>query len=551
MTPEVINLIQACAWAPSSSLIFSSNVFAKLIYYSHLGSIIPVILIAIFVFINGRKELVKILLLVTTIFFSIWIFGDLVLWANEYPSYIMFFWTLINIFEPFVYFFAFYFFYTFLFKKDFSLFQKIIFALPLVPTLIFAPTKLMLLGYDLSNCDRAAVEGILATYGYAIEILYTLLIVGFAIFAWKKANDLITRRRVLLLTIGIVLFLTSFSFGNILEVFSLDWGIGQYGLFGAPVFVGFLAYLIVRYKAFNIRLIGAQVLVVGLWLSVLSLLFIRTVEMVRVITSVTLIFVFIAGVLLVRGVYREIAQREHIEKLARELQETNTRQETLIHFVGHEVKGFLTKDVGAFAAISQGDFGVPPDGMKPFVDRALAESRQGAVSVENILEASNLKKGTVAYAKEPFDLKALVAEAVDKARQEAELKGLAFSFTADEFSYQMTGDKTQIGGHVLRNLIENSINYTRSGSVTVSLKKGNNKFVIAVKDTGVGITEEDKERLFTEGGHGKNSQKVNVHSTGYGLFIAKNIVEAHGGTILAASDGAGKGSTFIVEFPIG
>ena len=57
-------------------------------------------------------------------------------------------------------------------------------------------------------------------------------------------------------------------------------------------------------------------------------------------------------------------------------------------------------------------------------------------------------------------------------------------------------------------------------------------------------------RLFTEGGHGKDSQKVNAHSTGYGLYIAKNIVLAHGGAIRAESEGAGKGSTFIVEFPI-
>ena len=55
--------------------------------------------------------------------------------------------------------------------------------------------------------------------------------------------------------------------------------------------------------------------------------------------------------------------------------------------------------------------------------------------------------------------------------------------------------------------------------------------------------------LFTEGGHGKDSIKVNVHSTGYGLFIAKEVVEAQGGKIWAESEGQGKGSTFIVEFP--
>jgi len=238
-----------------------------------------------------------------------------------------------------------------------------------------------------------------------------------------------------------------------------------------------------------------------------------------------------------------------LARLKQALEIVNAQQESLLHFIGHEVKGFLTKDAGAFAALSEGDFGVPPDGMKPFVDRALLESRQGAASVENILKASNLKKGTVAYTKAPFDLRALIMEAVEKAKPLAEQKGLTLTMTADEASYQMTGDKAQIRDHVLRNLIDNSINYTPSGSVTVSLRNDAGKLVFAVKDTGIGITEEDKKRLYTEGGHGKDSQQTNIHSTGYGLFIAKQITEANEGTIRADSDGAGKGSTFTVEFP--
>lgn len=236
-------------------------------------------------------------------------------------------------------------------------------------------------------------------------------------------------------------------------------------------------------------------------------------------------------------------------RLKQELEVANERQETLIHFVGHEVKGTLTKDMAVFAALSEGDLGPLPETTKKFVDEALAESRQGADAVTNILKASNLKKGTVTYTKEAFDLKALVAEAVERARSLAEKKGLSLSFTADDAGYQMTGDKAQISDHVLRNLIDNAVNYTPSGSIQVSLKKDNDKFVFAVKDTGVGITEEDKQRLFTEGGHGKESQKVNAHSTGYGLYIAKQITEAHSGTIHAESEGAGKGSTFFVEFP--
>ncbi|MDO8452014.1 MAG: HAMP domain-containing sensor histidine kinase [bacterium] len=249
-----------------------------------------------------------------------------------------------------------------------------------------------------------------------------------------------------------------------------------------------------------------------------------------------------------------------------ELRETNERQETLIHFIGHEVKGFLTKNEAAFAALNDGDFGVLPETLKPFVGQALAQTRDGVGSVTDILKAANQKKGTIEYKKEPFDLRALVEEIVEKEKPLAERNGLAISFSADESGapYTVLGDKGEFGDQVLKNLIDNAINYTPSGSIAVSLKKDPStsfdkaqdkplwvkKIIFAVKDTGVGITNEDKKNLFTEGGHGKDSQKTNVHSTGYGLYIAKNITVAHGGTIRAESEGAGKGSTFIVELPL-
>ena len=102
----------------------------------------------------------------------------------------------------------------------------------------------------------------------------------------------------------------------------------------------------------------------------------------------------------------------------------------------------------------------------------------------------------------------------------------------------------------MRNLIDNAIRYTLSGSIDVALTVVEGKIHFSVKDTGVGITDEDRPKLFTEGGHGKDSIKVNVDSTGYGLFIAKQVTEAHGGTIRAESEGAGKGSEFIVELPM-
>ncbi len=112
------------------------------------------------------------------------------------------------------------------------------------------------------------------------------------------------------------------------------------------------------------------------------------------------------------------------------------------------------------------------------------------------------------------------------------------------------GDKDQIGKHVIRNLIDNSIKYTLKGNITVGLKKNAGKILFYTKDTGIGITDEDRPKLFTEGGRGKDSNKVNVVSTGFGLYIAKSIVLEHKGRIWVESEGKDKGSQFYVEFPV-
>jgi signal transduction histidine kinase len=552
MTPEIISAIQACQWGPSHFLIFSDNVFTPLIYYSHFGSAIPAILIALVIYVKDRKNLVSQLLLLMTFFLGVWIFCDIVLWASEFPSYIMFYWSLEDMVEPLIYFYAFYFAFAFIFKKDFSFYQKILFSIPLIPTVLLASTNWMLMGFDLTNCDRAADEGILATYGYGIEILYALLIIGFAIYRFVKIKDRAQRIQIILITTGITLFLVTFSLGNIVQVFSQNWSIDQYNLFGAPVFIAFLAYIIIRFKAFNVRLIGAQVLVIALFITTLSLLFIQSISTVRDVVVATLIFLAIVGYLLIRGVYREIEQREQIQLLADNLEKANKQQVVLIHFITHQIKGFLTKSRNIFSMAVEGEFGQLPEAFIPMAQEGLRSDTQAVTTVQEILNASNVKSGAVTYSMQPFDFGALVKEVFDGLKPAADAKKLELTLEEGDGPNTLNGDKLQLQ-NAIKNLIDNSIKYTPSGSVSLKLAKENAKenqsLRLTIQDTGVGITPEDMAHLFTEGGHGKDSIKVNVDSTGFGLYIVKNIIEAHHGKVWVESEGAGKGSTFIVELP--
>ena len=249
----------------------------------------------------------------------------------------------------------------------------------------------------------------------------------------------------------------------------------------------------------------------------------------------------------------EIVYKHSLElaRLTRALEEANSQQENLLHFISHEIKGYLTKSEAGFAAIAEGDLGPVSEKLKTVSQNALAEVRKGVRTVMDILDASNLKKGTLAFDMKQFDVKDVVQEIVNDLKPSVAEKHLTLNFTVGEGDYTFSGDSHKLGKHSFRNLIDNAIRYTPAGTIEVKLTRDGKVIRFSVKDSGVGITDEDKQRLFTEGGHGKESIKVNVHSTGYGLYIAKQVVVAHGGKIWAESEGQGKGSTFVVELPIG
>jgi signal transduction histidine kinase len=96
-------------------------------------------------------------------------------------------------------------------------------------------------------------------------------------------------------------------------------------------------------------------------------------------------------------------------------------------------------------------------------------------------------------------------------------------------------------------LIDNAIKYTDKGSINVELGRQDNKVRFGVSDTGIGIAPEVMPKLFEKFIRANGAGEVNITGTGLGLYVAKQIVEAHGGKIWAESEGVGKGSRFVVE----
>jgi len=209
------------------------------------------------------------------------------------------------------------------------------------------------------------------------------------------------------------------------------------------------------------------------------------------------------------------------------------------------VKGAFTRTKVLFAGILDGTFGEISPEIKKRAEQGLAFDNAGIQTVDLVLNVANMQSGTIKYDMKIVDFKELVEEIIPEKKISAEAKGLKLESEIKDGVYNVRGDSIWLK-ETISNLIENSIKYTEKGEIKIGLEDGNKKIKFFVRDTGMGITEEDKKNLFTEGGRGKDSVRVNVDSTGYGLYSVKLIIEAHQGKVWAESE-PGKGSTFYIE----
>lgn len=560
MDPNILTFIKLCQWDKASFLIYSDNVFGTLIYYSHLLSLIVSLLIGVFVFFRNKTLLPAKLLFFITLSFSVWVFLDLILWATEKPQFTMFFWSVMIFVEPLIYALCLYFVDVFVNQKDVSLKKKFGIFLPLFPIIVFLPTNFVLQGFDLTNCYREAIEGPIAIYYvYFIEIIYVLWIVLFLIREFNKAVKE-KRQLILLVMVAISLFLLSFVSGNIIGSLTVNWTLSQIGLFGMPVFVGFLAYIIVRFKTFNIKLIGSQALVFAVGILVLAILFVRNIENVRLIVIFTSFFVAILGYALIKSVKKEVNQREKLEILKTKLEESNLNLEVaneklkgldklkteFVSLASHQLRSPLTAIKGYTSMLIDGDYGELNPQAKETIQRVMESSNNLTLVVEDLLNVTKIESGGMKFVMESFDLSKVVEDEAKNLSITANRKGLKINFEKDNnTSFITNGDKEKIR-QVIINFIDNSIKYTKEGHLDLSINKKDDKLIFCVKDTGMGMTPEIKDSLFQKFVRGDGA-RMNTSGSGLGLYLAKQIVEAHNGRVWVESDGPNKGSSFYME----
>jgi signal transduction histidine kinase/ActR/RegA family two-component response regulator len=176
--------------------------------------------------------------------------------------------------------------------------------------------------------------------------------------------------------------------------------------------------------------------------------------------------------------------------------------------------------------------------------------RQMVRLVDDLLDVSRINTGKFAIKMGRVELKAVVNDALEVVRSYIELHGHELAIDLPDRPVFLNGDATRLA-QILSNLLNNAAKYTnRGGHVSLSASVEDDTLILVVSDNGIGIAPEMLDHVFEMFVQVDSTLERTNAGLGVGLSLARRLVELHGGTITAASEGLGKGSTFTVRLPI-
>jgi signal transduction histidine kinase len=539
--------------------ILISQAPLELISYSHIPTALFSLIASIFIFIKSGRILVTRLLLIISSLFALWSALDLAVWTSYNPHYTMLAWMPLGALFALIYAFSLYFSYVFFDKDDISLRLKWLIFGPTLPVLLLTGTKWNIVGFNGFTCE--AIEGKWFTnyyhlYGGVVVVLVLIL----AWMRYRSATSRFSKRKILLFGIGMELFLIAFFVAGFLASLLDNFMIGLYGLFGMPLLFAFLGYLIVSFRIFDVKLFGVQALVFTLVSLIGAQFFFVKTPIDFTLTVVTFFLVLVTGYFLIRSFKQSEERKDELQIIADRLAISNERLRELdstktefISIASHQLRTPLTSIKGYCSLLLEGSYGKIDHAVEEILHRIVLSSDRLVNLVENLLSISRMESGRMEYAPEKQHIEKILSEIYDSFALAAAAKKLSFKISLREKPVHMLLLDKQKIQEVFSNLIDNALKYTNYGGVEVIVTEDRyeQKVRVVVKDTGIGIPAEEIPFLFVKFSRGKDTNRLHANGTGLGLYVAKNIIEAHKGTIHIESEGAGKGTSFIVEFSWG
>ncbi|MEK7562214.1 MAG: ATP-binding protein [Patescibacteria group bacterium] len=428
-------------------------------------------------------------------------------------------------------------------------------------------------------------------YHFYLFVLYICLIIyssNLLIKSYKIAEGEEKKRLTYVIAGAVLAFLGGLS--NFFLWYNIP--IAPYGNFLVAFYPVLFGYATIRYRLFNIKTIATEFFAITIWI----FLFVKILLSVSFNDLIVNIILFVAvvffGILLIRSVFKEVRQKEQIEKMAEdvkrayevekkaneELEKLDKYKNDFLMQTQHDLKNPLTVIMGYSDILLNGKFVKVPKKAIDIIKRIQVVTQDKIKDVNNFLDTEQFKMGKgVILLKPGVELLPILEEIIGKLENKVESKGIYLKLEKPPSSAKASmgeAKKVLISADLeklksaLFNVIDNSVKYTEKGGVTITInpksETRNPKQIpnsndqnsepvvtIEVRDTGIGIPQDKIKNIFgMQFERTKQAQKT-AEGSGVGLRLASQIIKLHNGKIWAESGGMGKGSTFYIELPIG
>lgn len=237
------------------------------------------------------------------------------------------------------------------------------------------------------------------------------------------------------------------------------------------------------------------------------------------------------------------ATERKLRDTATELENSNREKDVFLSILGHELRNPLGALRNALAVLNEAPDERIAGEMRAIMSR---QTSQIASLVDDLVDLARIQAGRMSVERKTSNLASVLRTAVRDRRLEAEQQGVRLTLAGDDQPVPVAFDRVRIR-QVIHNLLTNAFRAAPGGKVEVELSRTADRAVITVRDDGNGIAGEDLERIFRPF---EQQQDVTRRGLGLGLYIARELVVRHEGTLTAHSDGPGRGAVFTVCLPL-
>lgn len=240
---------------------------------------------------------------------------------------------------------------------------------------------------------------------------------------------------------------------------------------------------------------------------------------------------------------------EELLKQLTQCKEENEAKSEFLSMVTHQLRTPLSGNKWAFKMLLDGDLGKLTDEQKMVIQKGSDATDQMIDLLKEIIQANQNDSWSFQYEFKKTDITKILEKLVAEFEESAKAHDVTLHLHISDKAEGLAEIDTEKITFALQNILENAIKYSKAGSsVDVALVQDNNEAHVAIRDHGIGIPQEQQEKIFTKFFRADNAKELKKEGTGLGLFTAKKIIERHHGKIWFESK-EGDGTTFHLEIP--